>query len=91
MQVSENWDESGQRFRNHLTLEKGLAGNSVAAYMRDFEHLRRHAIDNGVAPCDVSVELLRELLGELNDTGIAITTQCRLVSGWRTFFSMMVL
>ena len=44
----------------------------------------------GVEPQDVTEENLRSLFKQLNETGIAVTTQCRILSGLRAFFRMMV-
>ncbi|KWW28806.1 MAG: integrase/recombinase XerD [bacterium P3] len=78
-------------FRRFLMLEKRLAGNSVEAYLRDVDHLMRFALSRNIPPDDVTLETLQQLLSELNNTDIAITTQCRLISGWRSFFHMMVI
>ena len=86
-----DWYRLQRHFRQYLQLEKGLAENSIEAYMRDFGHLMRFAVQHGVAPQDVTVEHLQTLLKELNEVGIAVTTQCRLISGWRTFYRMMVI
>ena len=89
--MEEEWTDCRQRLCDYLRLEKGLAENSVEAYLRDFDHLMRFAVEHQIAARNIEVEHLRQLLQELNDVGIAITTQCRLISGWRTFFHMMVI
>lgn len=78
-------------FRKYLMLEKRLAGNSVEAYLRDVDHMMHFAVDRGIAPTDVTDKHLHGLLLELNEVGIAVTTQCRLISGWRSFFHMLVI
>ena len=89
--VERQWQLERREFRKYLMLEKRLAKNSVEAYLRDVDHLIRFAEEQGVAPADVTLSDLQALIAELNETGIAITTQCRLISGWRSFFHMMVI
>lgn len=89
--VEQQWQQMREDFRKYLLLEKRLAGNSVEAYLRDVDHMMRYAVEHGIAPVDIAEDHLHELLRELNEVGIAITTQCRLISGWRSFFHMMVI
>ena len=90
-QVNDDWSRARRDFLSHLKLEKGLADNSVMAYLRDFDHLAAFASSFSIPPQQVDVELLRQLLANLCDIGIAITTQCRLISGWRAFFHALLL
>ncbi|MBQ0016808.1 MAG: tyrosine-type recombinase/integrase [Bacteroidales bacterium] len=79
------------RFRAYLNLEKGLSDNSVGSYLQDVSHLQRYAEGLELDPEAVSFEHLQHLLAQLSDLGIAATTQCRMISGWRTFYNMLVL
>lgn len=78
-------------FEAYLKLERNLSGNSVQAYLRDVAHLRRQVEPAGVEPTQVDVCQIQELLKSLTEAHIAITTQCRIISGLRTFFKMMVI
>lgn len=84
------WRRALRDFAAYLRLEKGLAANSVEAYGRDALHLARYASSAGVDPQQVSLDLLRDLLGELVDADIAVASQCRMISGWRVFFRMLI-
>ena len=84
------WRRALRDFAAYLRLEKGLAANSVEAYGRDALHLARYASAAGVDPQQVSLGLLRDLLGELVDADIAVASQCRMISGWRVFFRMLI-
>lgn len=86
-----DWTRYARDFETHLRLEKGLADNSVEAYLRDLSHLRRFAEPLGLEPQDITVENLNELLYQLCQTDVAVTTQCRIISGLRTFFRMLVI
>ncbi len=85
------WQRVLRSFQTYLMLERQLSSNSVEGYMRDVSHLARYAIAKGKRPDEVDLEALRGLLGELHDTGIALSSQCRIVSGLRTFYRMMVI
>ena len=78
-------------YRTHLKLERHLADNSIEAYLRDVEHLRRYAEAQGIAPEAVRLEHLQGFLADLNNTGIAIATQRRLLSGIRSFYHFLIL
>lgn len=85
------WTQHIHDFEAHLRLERNLSGNSVQAYLRDVEHLRRFAEPLGLSPEAVGKEQMNELLLQLNEAGIAVATQCRIISGWRAFFRMLVI
>lgn len=86
-----DWTRYTHDFETHLRLEKGLADNSVEAYLRDLSHLRRFAEPLGLEPQDITVENLNELLYQINMSDVAVATQCRIISGLRTFFRMLVI
>ena len=85
-----DWQRHLRDFEAHLRLERNLSDNSVQAYLRDVEHLQRFVEPLGVEPQDVTPIHIQALLKELNETGIAFTSQCRLLSGLRTFYKMLV-
>lgn len=86
-----DWIRYIREFETHLRLERNLSDNSVQAYLRDVSQLRRFVEPLGVEPYGVTLEHLQMLIKELADTGIAISTQCRVISGLRTFFKMLLL
>lgn len=90
MNTTIDWQRHVRDFETHLRLERNLADNSVQAYLRDVGHLRQYVEPMGVEPQEVTVEHLRGLIKELNKADIAISTQCRIISGLRTFFKMLV-
>lgn len=91
MDVSATWGRYEEDFEGYLRLEKGMAANSVAAYLRDVGHLAEFMTEHNVAPEDVKTDDLRQLLNLLCDMEIAATSQRRMISGWRTFFKMLVI
>ncbi len=88
--IEQTWRRNRRDFETYLRLEKGLADNSVQAYLRDFDHLSRFMVEQGTDSEHVALEQLQQLLAQLNDTGIASTSQRRMIAGWRMFFHMLV-
>lgn len=86
-----DWSRYIREFETHLRLERNLSVNSVQAYLHDVELLRKYVEPLGVEPQDVTVEHLQGLVAELASLDIAITTQCRIISGLRTFFKMLII
>ena len=84
------WKRAIRDFRNYLMLERQLSENSVEAYLRDVSHLAIMAAERGKSPAEIELEDLRELVGELHDANVALATQCRIISGLRTFYRMML-
>lgn len=91
METEQQWRKWRRDFEAWLRLEKGLAGNSVAAYLTDYDHLARYMTDQALAPEDVTLDHLQQLLNTVDSLEIAPTTQRRMIAGWRTFFKMLVI
>ena len=86
-----DWPRYIKEFETQLRLERNLSDNSVLAYIHDALLLRNYAEPQGLEPYDVTDDHMRQLLRQLNETGVAITTQCRIISGWRAFFRTLVM
>ena len=90
-ETSAVWRRYRRDFETYLRLEKGLAANSIQAYLRDLNHLSSFMEEQNLEPESVSLEHLQQLLKQLNDTGIAPSTQRRMIAGWRMFFKHLVI
>ena len=84
------WLRYRHEFYTFLKLERMLADNSIQSYLNDFGHLMNFAIENGLEPEDVTREHFRQLLEMVHETGIAATSERRMISGWRMFYRMLV-
>ena len=89
--TEQTWRRYRRDFETYLKLEKGLADNSIRAYLRDVDHLARFMTELNLEPEEVQLQHLQQLLLQLNDTGIAPTSQRRIISGWRMFFKHLVI
>ena len=85
------WQRSRQDYETYLKLERGLADNSIKAYLQDFDHMRQFMCEQEVEPKGVTREHLQQLLKQLCDLGITPASQRRMISGWRMFFHMLVI
>ncbi len=78
-------------FADFLSLERGNAANTVAAYRRDIGHLAEFCAQRGVrAPTGVTAALLRDFVLHLKDLGLEATSIRRHVSAVRTYFKFLV-
>jgi integrase/recombinase XerD len=79
-------DDAVQAFLDHLTVERGLSGNTIAAYGRDLaqfvEYLRKREIAGFE---DVTEAVLVEFLDGLRASGISANSTSRKLSAIKTF------
>ena len=80
-----------ERFGRYLLLERGLSGNTRAAYGRDVARFLEFAAAEGVEPRATTLELLHRFAWTLHDVGIAPRSVARVLSGVRTFFRFLLL
>ena len=67
-----------------------MAGNSVEAYLHDYDHMARFMIEQNKEPEEVELADLQQLLKSFVDLEIAPTSQRRMIAGWRMFYKMLV-
>lgn len=75
-----------------MSLERGMATNSIEAYMRDVQSFATYTLEQRIecAPRDVEREDIESFLAHLYDSGVVGTTQARTLSGIRSFFNYML-
>ncbi|MCM1355827.1 MAG: tyrosine recombinase XerD [Staphylococcus sp.] len=86
MRQIDNIDNVIRDYSLYLMMEKGMAGNTRDAYLRDTRKLLAYLASSQTKLRDVTVDTLRYFLGELHDLGIAERSQARIISGMRSFF-----
>ncbi len=74
-----------------LRLDRGLSPNTCEGYGRDIARFISWLADEGISLREVTVDTLRQFLGDLHDLGIAERSQARMVSGIRSFFKFLTL
>ncbi len=79
-----------QRFNAHLLLERGVAVNTVEAYMRDVDKLVRYLLDTPLKLNDVSLIDLQYFAAAMTDLGISPRSLARIISGIKSFFHWLL-
>ncbi|MCX2430099.1 MULTISPECIES: site-specific tyrosine recombinase XerD [unclassified Pedobacter] len=87
------WDSYIKGFRSYLKLERSLSGNSVEAYLGDISKLTQYYESIHQAPGlnEVTVADLKAFLSWLNDLGMLASTQARVISGLKAFFTYLMM
>lgn len=89
-EISQSWQRCRKDFVAFVKLARGMADNSLEAYLHDMDILARFAIDNNIEPEDVKLDDLQLLLKQIGEMGIAPSSQRRMIAGWRLFYKMLM-
>ena len=78
-------------FLNYLTVEKGLASNTILAYSQDLKKLAGYAEENGLDDlCHIQQSDILSFLSTVKQT-LAPVSVARLLSTFRAFFKFLIL
>ena len=75
----------------YLKLQRNMSGNTLDAYQRDLRKLLDYIEREGKDVRDVQLEDLEHFSAGLHDIGINARSQCRILSGVRSFFRFLQL
>jgi len=75
----------------YLKLQRNMSGNTLDAYQRDLRKLLDYLEREDKDVYDVTLEDLQHFAAGLHDIGIHARSQCRILSGVRSFFRFMLL
>jgi integrase/recombinase XerD len=78
-------------YRRYLKLERASSANTVDAYLRDVEKLLTFLATEGKRPDEVELEDLQTFSAGLHDIGVGPRSQCRILSGVRSFYRFLLL
>lgn len=86
-----NWQYAKRDFENYLSIERGLAGNSVKNYGLDIAKLINHLEANkiSVLPTKISRETLQHFIYEIAKL-VNARSQARIISGLKSFFNFLI-
>ncbi len=87
------WQAYIKGFKAWLQLEKSLSDNSVAAYIRDIEKLTAYFLLHGHKkdPSNIRLSDLEDFVKWINELGLTVASQARIISGLRSFFKYCML
>ena len=74
----------------YLKLERGLSANTLEAYQRDLEKLLVFIKREDKHVLDVELADLQTFAAGLHDIGIGPRSQCRILSGVRSFYHFLM-
>ena len=78
-------------YQRYLKLQRGYSPNTLEAYMRDLLKLISYLEDVNKDVLDVQLADLQHFAASLHDIGIHARSQCRILSGLRSFFRFLEL
>ncbi|MBO4821947.1 MAG: tyrosine recombinase XerD [Prevotella sp.] len=78
-------------YRRYLRLQRNMSPNTLDAYMRDLQKLMNYLQGEGIALEDATLDDLRHFAAGLHDIGIGPRSQCRILSGVRSFYRFLVI
>ena len=76
-------------YQRYLKLQRGYSANTLDAYIRDLEKLLNYMEKEEKHVLDVQLEDLQHFAAGLHDIGIHARSQCRILSGVRSFFRFL--
>ncbi len=90
---SNSWPTYYIRFKQYLQLEKSLSKNSIEAYADDLKKLETYSetFCNYQAPTKFTYTQLQKFIEWIAQLGFVPSTQARIVSGIKTFYTFLVL
>ena len=79
------------KYTMYLSLEKGLSGNTLEAYINDLNKLLKF-VDNEpeISLLSLTYEDLQQFVAQLCDTGISARSQARIISGVKSFYRFLL-
>ncbi len=86
-----DWEQEIKNFAQHLRFEKGLAPNTISAYLGDVDKLKQFADSRSLGILDVSPDILREFLSWIQEFPIKTSSQARMLSAFKAFFDYLKL
>ena len=78
-------------YRRYLRLQRNFSVNTVEAYLADLQKLLSYLDGAGISIEEATLDDLRHFAAGLHDIGISPRSQCRILSGVRSFYRFMLL
>jgi len=87
------WQSYIRGFTAYLKLERSLSGNSVEAYLSDIDKLNQYfqSVNSQPDLTEISGNDIKLFISWLNNLGMLGSTQARVISGLKAFFSYLML
>lgn len=76
-------------YQRYMRLERNFTPNTLDAYMHDIDKLLRYLASQGIGPTAARIADLQAFATQLHDLGISPRSQCRILSGVRSFYKFL--
>lgn len=77
-------------YMRYLKLERNYSANTLDAYRRDLRRLLDFMAREDLTATEIQLENLQTFAAELHDMGVGPSSQCRILSGVRSFFRYLL-
>ncbi|MCL7986550.1 site-specific tyrosine recombinase XerD [Sphingobacterium sp. lm-10] len=84
-----NWAVWKKDFKRYLLLERGLSANSIEAYLLDVSKLEAYALEGQMSVQSMAPLDIQQFLAHVHQQHIAPTSQARLLSALKSFFTFL--
>lgn len=90
--IQTSWQQALDGYHDYLLFERGLSANSIEAYLHDAGQLAAYiqAAELPKEPAAVDAKDIEAFMAHLFDLGVGDTTQARMLSGVRSFFTYLL-
>lgn len=78
-------------YQQYLRLQRGYSAHTLNAYMLDLEKLLHYLEGEQIDFRQVTLDHLQNFVASLHDIGIGARSQCRILSGLRSFYNFLVI
>ena len=79
------------KYTTYISLEKGLSGNTLEAYLNDLNKLLKFIDDEpDISILSITYENLQQFIAQLCDIGISARSQARIISGIKSFYRFLL-
>lgn len=86
-----SWQIMLRGFKSFLRLEKSLSANTLEAYLRDVDKLKKYAEAENLSPAQIKASDISAFITIIHEIGLSATTQARIISGLKSFFNYLTL
>ncbi|MBR1933121.1 MAG: tyrosine recombinase XerD [Prevotella sp.] len=78
-------------YRRYLKLQRAASPHTLDAYLRDVQKLLDFLQGEGIGPAEAELSHLQTFAAGLHDIGIGPRSQCRILSGVRSFYRYLAM
>lgn len=89
--IQKEQDNIIRKYVRYMKLQRNFSGNTLEAYILDINKLLKFLKDNNIRPEEAKLNDIQCFAASLHDIGISPRSQCRILSGVRSFYKYLQL